>query len=537
MFTRIILRLVSFMFASMALAAQLSVTLAVLPGSGNKSFTALHKYYMSPTGSDSNSGNSATAAWATPNHALNCGDVIIAAPGTYSPSGGFGTWGTVSHCPSTTGGIDGTGGIYFATLLCGGSDLTSCKADESATCSACVNTFSVNKDNWAIEGWDCAAGGNALCYIMDATATSITQLHHIAFVNDLAINAQQGFQENDNVVGGVGENQNVPGNGADYFAYVGDIAYHSGQSGYGVAQFNVVFPSQWDSAAGTHIFVNGNFAWNDGSISSDDGEDYMIDTPDKHGYGAKVVFSNNIGFDATRYCWALTARTNNTTFLSALKVYNLSCYGNEANVPNNNASPVAEFMFLSNGALNRPVMSFTNNLAQSSAAATSISPVPIMALYVGFGGTFSALTMTGNWWDGIATSCSGGTCNSGPPISASFFPSNTPSGTDTFGKAPGYTNVTDLIKNRTGAPKCSGFENVAQCMGYDASTATMTTPSIISDLVPTASGTAGKGYQLPTATCAANADYPIWLKGIVYLHWTGSAIVQRHGLVTTPCGL
>ena len=66
MFTRIILALVSFMFTSMAMAAQLGVTLAVSPGSGgNTPFTALHTYYISPTGSDGNNGISAATAWAT----------------------------------------------------------------------------------------------------------------------------------------------------------------------------------------------------------------------------------------------------------------------------------------------------------------------------------------------------------------------------------------------------------------------------------------------------------------------------------------
>ena len=37
--------------------------------SGSVQFTALHTYYMSPTGSDSNSGLTAATAWATPNHA------------------------------------------------------------------------------------------------------------------------------------------------------------------------------------------------------------------------------------------------------------------------------------------------------------------------------------------------------------------------------------------------------------------------------------------------------------------------------------
>ena len=86
--------------------------------SGSVAFTALNIRYMSPTGSDSANGLTPGTAWASPNHPMNCGDVIIAAPGAYRTSG-IGNFGTVSSCPSTSGGIDGTGGIYFAVLLCG----------------------------------------------------------------------------------------------------------------------------------------------------------------------------------------------------------------------------------------------------------------------------------------------------------------------------------------------------------------------------------------------------------------------------------
>src|ERR1700723_802852 len=103
MFTRIILALVSFMLTSVALGAQLGVTLAVSPATASVPFVALHTYYMSPTGSDSNNGLTAATAWATPNHAVVCGDVIVAAAGNYAS---MSHWGTVSACPSTSGGID-----------------------------------------------------------------------------------------------------------------------------------------------------------------------------------------------------------------------------------------------------------------------------------------------------------------------------------------------------------------------------------------------------------------------------------------------
>ena len=91
-------------------------------------------HYLAPSGcSNSYNGLSPTftsgsnGPWCNPTHAMNCGDVIIASAGTYSPSPfGLNAWGAVSNCPSTTGGIDGTGGVYFAVLLCAGPSVGSC---------------------------------------------------------------------------------------------------------------------------------------------------------------------------------------------------------------------------------------------------------------------------------------------------------------------------------------------------------------------------------------------------------------------------
>src|SRR5258707_13156345 len=61
-------------------------------------------YFLAPAsagGNDSNSGTSASTPWLTPTHALNCGDVVIAAASTsYSAANfGYGKWGTVT-CPA-----------------------------------------------------------------------------------------------------------------------------------------------------------------------------------------------------------------------------------------------------------------------------------------------------------------------------------------------------------------------------------------------------------------------------------------------------
>ncbi len=102
---------------------------------------------------------------------------------------------------------------------------------------------------------------------------------------------------------------------------------------------------------------------------------------------------------------------------------------------------------------------------------------------------------------------------------------------------PAFANMTDLLANRVGNPTCAGFVNTTQCMGWNANTKTLTTLSVIGDLIPSASGTTGKGYQLPSTICASNPLYPTWLKGVVYLQWSGSALTENAGLVNKPCGL
>ena len=115
-------------------------------------------------------------------------------------------------------------------------------------------------------------------------------------------------------------------------------------------------------------------------------------------------------------------------------------------------------------------------------------------------------------------------------------------GTNTYTN-PAFNNTTDLLANRLGIPNCTGFENTTECMGWNASTSTLTNPSIIYDLQPTAVGTTGKGYQLSSTVCDPSTtdelylDYPRWLKGIVYLHWDGTQLWENPGLVTKPCGL
>ena len=173
---RLILTLFTFFgFTITAFAAWVSFS-AYAPsggGGGNVVFTPTQLYYMAASGSsDSYDGKEAThttgttGPWASPNHAVNCGDAIVAAPGTYN--GNFSAWGTVSNCPSSTGGLAASpGGVYFAILVCGGSDLSpsnGCYINcATGTCSGNPGAgMSIPANYWAVEGWTINGNGSAL---------------------------------------------------------------------------------------------------------------------------------------------------------------------------------------------------------------------------------------------------------------------------------------------------------------------------------------------------------------------------------------
>ena len=118
--------------------------------SGSVPFVALHTYYMSPTGSDSNNGLTAQRPGRRQITQLSAATSLVAAAGKYTSQFGIAEWGKVSNCPSTSGGIDGTGGIYFAVLLCAGPKITSCSCWINSYAS---EPFRVGMSNWAIEGF------------------------------------------------------------------------------------------------------------------------------------------------------------------------------------------------------------------------------------------------------------------------------------------------------------------------------------------------------------------------------------------------
>jgi hypothetical protein len=512
---RFFIALVIWLFASGAMIWSVPAS----AGSSPVTFTPLHTYFMSPNGSDANSGTNAAHPWATPNHSVVCGDVIVAAAGDYSSTSfGSGSWGTVSNCPSTSGGIDRKGGIYFAVVLCGGTDLEACHSSGQL--------WDIPQSNWAIEGWKVSNPGGGFRRRAFNPHRCNAIIHHLAFINDIAFNSSSGFHTDD-----CGFQTQTAG--VDYFAVVGSIAQNASQNAsFCEAAIDHVGPGKFDSDSGTHSYIWGNFAWRNIQAScTSDSESIMLDTWGLRSYDVQAIIANNVSWQAMRYCVELTSITNNA---ATIKIYNNTCYSDLTNVGTDFAD--GEINLATGGTASS--ITIQNNIAQTTSATSAGNPV---YAYVNGGGTNTNVTTGGtgneNIFNALATSCAGGSCDSrSAPFNATEFNGNS-LGANIY-TDPLFANTTDLNNNQSGAPNCSGFENVTQCMGWNAATSTLTTPSVISDLAPTCSQCGGKGYQKPIMTCLSSfPDFPVWLKGIVYLHWTGKGVQQMAGLVNRPCGM
>ena len=574
-------------------------------------------HYISPTGSDSNNGTSPATPWLTPNHALHCGDVIIAAAGAYSSANfdsytnGSSLWGTVSSCPSTSGGIDGAGGIYVAAIVC-------------ATAFQCtINTSTqfgvfIDKSNWAFEGFTSTNTNNGFgtCFHASPNSGASASIGYVAFINDIATNCPlAGFEST-----GIGSYS------TDEAAFVGDIAYNGAQGvdecGSGLS---VAGPKNLDSLPGTHVFVSQVFSYGningpcspnsifegafttasaagagassitvaavtgwgvgwpiadyisgagpytssaivtsgsmptlvssvsgntiglssnvaapgvtngDGIVvgTTTDGEGIIFDTWGLWPYTGQAAVENNITWGNGSSWFELFCNVNCAAGLNVY-VFNNTSYGNLHDYKHDGAG---WDLNLSNLGTTSFTFSVTNNLMQEDV----IKPLH-STTYSGWNGTsgvgeagtgqpvvaavfgVSWLTISGNFFDSAASAtCPGGaTCDGGDNI-ADYNGVNYASG-NTLGTAPGFASPGSLP---TSAPSCSGYATTYACMHA---------AGVDTDVVPSAPGTSGKGYQ-PPGSCRADAFYPTWLKGIAYLSWNGTTLTENAGLVTKPCGM
>ena len=553
--TMMMLFVLSLLLSGVTTTYTIHVTTTLTPPTGH-----VH-HFMRPSGHDTNCNGTVNAddsagvrpncAWATPNHAISCGDVIIAAAGTYTGGKFVRTMNTPTNCPSTTGGIDGTGGIWFAIVLCGAADLRSCKIADPGYGNAAVEWYGGAK-YWSVQGFaiENVSNRNGFSVRIAGDLSGGFSSHHIAIINNVIYNSWQAIGVND---GGGQQGLNPPA--LDYFAAVGNISQNGALNPICLGAIDPVGTGATDSnTTAIKGFIAGNFSfhnWNASCNTKYDTESFMFDSLDVHGSNGIWTMYNNVSYHAARAGMQLTW-PGLTTVPFTVNFINNTLFADMADpgVSGNGLPSLVGEINLSAASGYHPLpvtVNIQNNIIKTAwrTFANGAGKPQIFAIAVDGndnGSTYSTfpLTIGGAGTENIilgkATGCSYGSCNSTFAIDRNDRSSDF--GTNYY-EDPLFANENDLLTNHIGPPDCTGFENVVQCMGWDARTGTLTANSKIADLTANCAHCAGKGYQRPTMTCpATNSNFPPWLRGVIYLHWTGTQVEQRAGLLAgVPCGM
>lgn len=443
-------------------------------------------YFISPSGSDSNNGLSSGAPWLSPNHALNCGDTISAASGTYSRANFVsGKWGTVT-CPSSNN---------VAWLICATFD--ACKISTTNQ-----DAMWVDQNYWGVVGWETTvtSGTNGACFRATPSGTYI--LHHVIFADDIANGCEGG--------GFVSYNTGST-EGTDYLVEIGDIAYNAAQgSANCFSGFSNYQPLNFDTNTGTHLFLAGNFSYANlnpnpcaGSTPTD-GEGFIMDTFDhsQGGFGnpytGQTYLVNNTSFFNGGRGLEIVNNTSGSSHANVYFEYNTS-FGNSTD-PNQTGGCFDRGELYQQAAQN---ITWQFDLAQTRTG-TSCSSEPLYGFIALSTATGSLIS--NSWWSGT------GGHNTDP---------NTPGGVlgtgNTIGTNPSFSNPVN-----PGAPSCGSSPSTAACMA-----------TVISDYTPTAGGSTAYGRQAVSNTSVANALFPQWL-------CTGTATLNPNipaNLVTPGCGV
>jgi hypothetical protein len=414
-------------------------------------------YYLSATGDDANSGLSANLPWLSPNHALNCGDTILAAPGTNYQQGNFadGQWGAVTCSPGSAADV--------AWLKCATFD--GCKL--AATNQ---NGMWVTASYWGVQGWEVSAIGEQATCFASYPPTSTANLHHIIFANDIANGCYgAGFEAIPNGAAGT-----------DYFILIGNIAYNAAQQttacGSGISIFE---PVEFDTLPGTHIYVAGNYTWDNvdgnpcGGGTPTDGEGIVFDTFDAKNYTQQAVMENNLAFLNGSSGFRVDQTTQAPVYL-----VNNTAFGDNTDTQLN-TTYCGEITLQQSKGIN-----VSNNIARTNAA-TGCGTNPNYALFVGLGD--GSDVVKANFAYGISGLNAGQVDSGGFSFAAS----------NILGLDPLFVNppTTD-----PGAPHCANSTNVAQCMA-----------TTFAGLLPQAATAIGVGIQPLGGAATSDPLFPSWL--------------------------
>lgn len=525
-----------------------------------RTFTALHTYYISATGSNSNNCLTITTSCADISAAglasVKCGDVILVASGTYTNSIINENAPTVGLCPSTSGGVTGSGGVYFAIVLCAGTDVMSCKVN---TTSSGGSAWWVNTSNWAVEGfWSSTPIDASNCYIANNANTGGTPIHHVAFINDIASQCgDAGFASSG---GGSATGS------SDQTAAVGVVAWNAANSQNGGAECGSAIswiPSNGpDTSAGTHVYTAGAFLGynsNTGAPGSpgcliagghSDGEGIILDTwgagYTTSGYLYQSVIEQSViwhsGGSSVQIFPQANAAANDKTqyFIESNTLYagDQDASGNgicEADLQlhgiSPNTSPTTSSIYDVQKNIVLATFNTCGNLGVNPSYAADAFP-ELSASLVG-----KPITIANNyiWNSATPTSNVYNTTNNnfyldtGSGSRAASFPF----GTNTYSD-PGLTSITSLWST---APDCTGYTDVTTCMNIKYTVSAFVRPTIASTSL---------GYQAPSSCSTltlsnGTSSFPSYLNSVVMLlasGFTNGATITQHKnvLINQPCG-
>jgi len=223
-------------------------------------YTCSSQYFVSPTGSDSNSGTSMTAALATlgaaTKLALKAGDCVTVADGTYDETVLITTPGSTDAC---------TGYVVFRAASPGGAKVVSTDP---------YNGFMVNASYVMVDGFDLQDTSTGSAFTAGTNTLSggkVIVYHHIAAVRNIAHDS-----------GGAG----LGALHADYVRFEGNTVFNnSTRSTYGDSGIDLWEMQASDTLPGFHIVIRNNLAY--ANIESDipanvqtDGEGIILDSFD-----------------------------------------------------------------------------------------------------------------------------------------------------------------------------------------------------------------------------------------------------------------
>ena len=439
-------------------------------------------YHISTKGQDTNHGT-LDSPWASPNHALNCGDIILASPGTYAASNfASGKWGTVT-CGS---------GNRVAWLIC--SIFDACKISAGTSYG-----MYVDKSYWGVQGWETTTdAGGAGCFSAAPAAGAAAGIHHIIFANDIA---------NGCGAGGFGA-FSVGTFGVDYIAIVGSIAYNAAQNSlYCYSGISIYQPLASDSAAGTHIYVAGNFSYSNAQpavcagVTAPGADGAIFDSFDGCAgtscgagslgtiYTQQAVMAFNFFAGNGGRCYEYQTSTKNAAFFPTILRYNNTCYGDLLDTHMNTNLCSEATVNIGYG-----ITDFKNIVDNTVATACTGHTAYAMFAY---DANSANVSIAGNLFFS-AGSATGSFNDDGNTFSY---------GTNATVANPGFT-----APAVPGAPSCGSASSVPKCMS-----------TVISNFASTAAPT--YGYQTALTKNGSDPYFPKWL----------CSAGLPHGLVTLSC--